>query len=72
MRAARKARTSADSATERLTARLEWPTSASRRSRMGRPAVGADVAYCSAAHILRACTGSTRLSLSNTVNRTLG
>ena len=32
----------------------------------------ADVACCSAAHILYACTGSTRVSLVNTVNSTAG
>ena len=37
------------------------------------PAAGPDeVACCSAAHILYACTGSTRVSLVNTVNSTAG
>ena len=31
-----------------------------------------EVAYCSAAHILYACTGSTLVSLVNTVNSTAG
>ena len=63
---------SADSVTDRLTARAPWPTSRSRQSRIGRSANGADVACCRAAHIFRACTGSTRVSLSNTVNSVAG
>ncbi len=63
---------SADSVTDRLTARAPWPTSRSRRSRTGRSGHGAVVACCRAAHIFHACTGSTRVSLSNTVNSVAG
>ncbi len=48
------------------------PTSVSRRIRIGRVSGSPVVACCSAAHILRACSGSTRVSESNTVNSTAG
>ena len=70
--AAVKASSSAASATVRLTALAPCPTFASRRSRIGRSAAGALVACCSSAQSLRACSGSTRVSPSNTVNRTAG
>ena len=67
--AARNASRSTDRPTVRLTERAPWPTSRSSRSSTGRPL---PVACCSAAHSLRACSGSTRLSPSNTVNSTAG
>ena len=66
---AANASVSPDSEAERLTARAPCPTWPSARSSTGRPD---EVAYCSAAHILYACTGSTRVSLVNTVNSTAG
>ena len=67
--AARKVRMSAWSSTVRLTERAPWPAWRSRRSRTGRSEV---VAAWRAAHILRACSGSTRVSESKTVNSTAG
>src|SRR6266516_3383112 len=55
----------------RLTARAPCPTWASARSSTGRRSPD-EVACCNAAHILYACTGSTRVSLANTVNSTAG
>ena len=52
-----------------LTARAPCPTWPSARKSTGNPE---DVACYSAAHILYACTGSTRVSLVNTVNSTAG
>src|SRR5919199_3498556 len=63
------ARVSADRSTERDRAREPCPTSFSRRISTGRSLV---VACCRAAHILRACSGSTRVSPSKTVNSTAG
>ena len=62
---------SPDSSAIRLTALAPCPTWASARSNTGRRGPDA-VACCSAAHILYACTGSTRVSLVNTVNSTAG
>src|SRR5207237_658995 len=59
---ARNASVSADRRTDLLTARAPWPTCDSRRSRIGRSGSRAEVACWSAAHILRACIGSTLLS----------
>ncbi len=67
-----KARVSADSSTDRDRARAPWPTSDSRRSSTGRCDGSAEVACCSAAQSLRACSGSTRESLSKTVNSVAG
>jgi tetratricopeptide (TPR) repeat protein len=72
VRRAANASVSDDNDTDRLTARAPCPTSDSRRSRTGRLASEPGAACCSAAHILRACSGSTRVSLSNTVNSTAG
>jgi len=68
---AANARVSPDSKAVRLTARAPCPTWPSARSSTGRSGPD-EVAYCSAAHILYACTGSTRVSLVNTVNSTAG
>src|SRR4029077_3213328 len=68
---AANASVSPDSSAVRLTARAPCPTWASARSSTGRSGPE-EVACCSAAHILYACTGSTRVSLVNTVNSTAG
>jgi AraC-like DNA-binding protein len=68
---AANARVSPASSAVRLTARAPCPTWPSARRSTGRAGPDA-VAYCSAAHILYACTGSTRVSLVNTVNSTAG
>src|SRR5690606_4915004 len=67
--AAMKDSVSAMRSTERLTERAAWPTSDSLRSRIG---ASEAVACWRAAHILRACSGSTRVSLANVVNSTAG
>src|SRR5664279_2942701 len=67
--AARKANVSTESSIVRDTDRAPCPTLTSRRSNTGRSLA---VACCNAAHILRACNGSTRVSASNTVNSTAG
>src|SRR5262249_16149423 len=66
---ATKARQSPASSADNDTAPCPRPTRPSARSSTGR---SEPVACCSAAHILYACTGSTRVSLVNTVNSTAG
>src|SRR5690606_28711816 len=69
---ARNTSWSVTSPTVRDTERAPWPTSVSRRISTGRFAGSELVACCSAAHILRAWLGSTRVSDSKTVNSTDG
>src|SRR5215475_9474169 len=66
---ATNARQSPASAADSDTARCPCPTCPSARNSTGRPDA---VACCNAAHILYACSGSTRVSLANTVNSTAG
>ena len=66
---ARKARVSAVSTTDFDIERAPWPTSPSVLSRMGLSPL---VACWAAAHILRPCIGSVRVSFSKTANMVAG